>query len=92
MFKSLVNFVEYHPDKVLHLCVGFIISLFLSPVIGFLSMIVAMIVGLLKEWYDSRKAGSLWVDTEYFDLADVGFTVIGSVLGWLAVIFVFIVA
>ena len=57
-WQSLVNATK-QPDKRKHFIAGFVISLLVGSFIPLLGVIVAMLAGAVKEWWDSRGHGTV---------------------------------
>lgn len=56
----LSKFIGVQSDKVLHFLVCFVIAFVLSFVNPIFGVVVALIIGLYKEFTDSHKLGNYW--------------------------------
>lgn len=57
-WQSLVNAIK-QPDKRKHFIAGFIISLVAGVFMPLLGVVIAMLAGAVKEWWDSRGHGTV---------------------------------
>ena len=75
----LSNKIGVQGDKVLHFLVCFVVALVLSFVNPILGTVVALIVGIYKEFTDSHKVGNYWSWGDI--LADI-LGIISGILMW----------
>ena len=70
VYKSVSDALK-QPDKHKHFVVGFAISLLVGIFMPFLGLLVGIIAGAIKEWWDSKGHGKV-------ELLDFLFTTIGA--------------
>lgn len=75
----LSNKLGVQVDKILHFLVCFVITFALSFINPIFGALVALVLGLYKEFIDSRKAGNYWSWGDI--LADI-FGIMFGFLSW----------
>lgn len=75
----LSNKIGVQSDKILHFLVCFVVAFVLSFVNPIFGAVVALIIGLYKEFIDSHKVGNTWSWGDL--LADV-LGIISGILMW----------
>ncbi len=59
--KKILTWLSAKADKMMHFTASMIIALYASIVMPIaVAAILALAVGLAKEWYDSRQEGNHW--------------------------------
>ena len=73
--KKLLNFINNHIDKVLHICISYILMTYFGAALPiWMAALFTIIIGIVKELYDQKDYGGFsWKDL----IADV----VGIVLG-----------
>ena len=73
----LSNKIGVQSDKVLHFLVCFVIAFVLSFVNPIFGAVVALVIGLYKEFTDSHKVGNYW------SWGDILADILGIIFGFL---------